>query len=84
VFLLSPKSCTNPWRDSGDRELDLGELTHGCCSSPSGPALPVRPVLLIGVTGVEAQWVLPQVNIRVSLLLSLCAAILSLGQFGAR
>jgi hypothetical protein len=29
VFLLSPKSCTNPWSDSGDRELDLGELTRG-------------------------------------------------------
>jgi hypothetical protein len=28
----------NPWSDSGDRELDLGELTRGCCSSPSGPA----------------------------------------------
>jgi hypothetical protein len=27
--LLSPKSCTNPWSDSGDRELDLGELTRG-------------------------------------------------------
>jgi hypothetical protein len=27
VFLLSPKSCANAWSDSGDRELDLGELT---------------------------------------------------------
>jgi hypothetical protein len=33
VFLLSSKSCTNPWSDSGDQELDLGELTRGCCSS---------------------------------------------------
>jgi hypothetical protein len=33
MFLLSPKSCANPWSDSGVRELDLGELTHGCCSS---------------------------------------------------
>jgi hypothetical protein len=24
VFLLSPKSCANPWSDSKDRELDLG------------------------------------------------------------
>jgi hypothetical protein len=23
VFLLSPKSCANPWSESGDRELDL-------------------------------------------------------------
>jgi hypothetical protein len=22
VFLLSPKSCANPWSESGDRELD--------------------------------------------------------------
>jgi hypothetical protein len=36
VFLLSPKSCTNLWSDSGDRELDLGELTCGCCSSSRG------------------------------------------------
>jgi hypothetical protein len=27
VFLLSPKSCANPWSESGDHELDLGELT---------------------------------------------------------
>jgi hypothetical protein len=33
VFLLSPKSCANLWSDSGDRELDLGELTRDCCSS---------------------------------------------------
>jgi hypothetical protein len=33
VFILSPKSCVNPWSDSGDRELDLGELTRGCYSS---------------------------------------------------
>jgi hypothetical protein len=33
VLLLSPKSCTNPWSNSGDRKLDLGELTRGCCSS---------------------------------------------------
>jgi hypothetical protein len=28
VSLLSPKSCAKPWSDSGDRELDFGELTH--------------------------------------------------------
>jgi hypothetical protein len=33
VFLLSPKSCANSWSESGDWELDLGELTRGCCSS---------------------------------------------------
>jgi hypothetical protein len=33
VFLLSPKSCLDPWSESGDRELDLEELTRGFCSS---------------------------------------------------
>jgi hypothetical protein len=33
VFLISPKSCSSPWSDSGDRSLDLEELTCGCCSS---------------------------------------------------
>jgi hypothetical protein len=33
VFLLSPKSCSDPWSESGDRQLDLEELTHGFCSS---------------------------------------------------
>jgi hypothetical protein len=33
VFLLSPKSCANPWSESGDRVLDLRELTCGHCSS---------------------------------------------------
>jgi hypothetical protein len=28
VFLLSPKSCSDPWSESGDRELDLEELTR--------------------------------------------------------
>jgi hypothetical protein len=29
VFPLSPKSCANPWSESGDQELDLEELTRG-------------------------------------------------------
>jgi hypothetical protein len=33
VFLLSPKSCLDPWSVSGDRELVLEELTRRCCSS---------------------------------------------------
>jgi hypothetical protein len=33
VFLISPKSFSSPWSDSGNRGLDLGELTRGCCSS---------------------------------------------------
>jgi hypothetical protein len=33
VFLPSPKSCADPWSESGDWELDLGELTRECCSS---------------------------------------------------
>jgi hypothetical protein len=40
-FLLSPKSCANPWSESGDRELDLEELTHGLCSSRAAQAPPV-------------------------------------------
>jgi hypothetical protein len=38
VFLLSPKSCLDPWSESGDRELDLEELTSGCCSSRAAQA----------------------------------------------
>jgi hypothetical protein len=30
VFLLSPKSCLDPWSKSGDRELDLEEFTIDC------------------------------------------------------
>jgi hypothetical protein len=41
VFLLSPKSCANLWSDSGDRELDLGVLTRGCCSSREAQATPI-------------------------------------------
>jgi hypothetical protein len=26
VFLQSPKACANPWSESGDRELELGDL----------------------------------------------------------
>jgi hypothetical protein len=39
VFLLSPKSCVNPWSESEDRELDLEELTSGLCSSRAAQAL---------------------------------------------
>jgi hypothetical protein len=39
--LLPPKSCSNPWSDSGDRGLDLGKLTRGCCSSRAAQATPV-------------------------------------------
>jgi hypothetical protein len=51
VFLLSPKSCSSPWSDSGDWSLDLEELTRGCCSSRAAQATPVWPVLLTGLTG---------------------------------
>jgi hypothetical protein len=36
-----PKSCSSPWSDLGDRSLDLGELTRGCCSSRAAMATPV-------------------------------------------
>jgi hypothetical protein len=41
VFLLSPKSCTSPWNDPGDRSLDLVELTCGSCSSRRAQVTPV-------------------------------------------
>jgi hypothetical protein len=69
VFQLSPKSCANPWSDLGDRELDLGELTRGCCSSRAAQVALVCPVLLTGLTGANHLWGLPRVNCwtRVSL-----------------
>jgi hypothetical protein len=41
VLLLSPKSCSDPWSELGDRELDLEELTHGFCSSQAAQVTPV-------------------------------------------
>jgi hypothetical protein len=76
VFLLSPKSCANPWSDSGDRELDLRELTRGCCSSrelKSHRSDQCR--LLVSFA---------RVNVWVSSLLFRVVALSSLGQFGAR
>jgi hypothetical protein len=75
VFLLSPKSCTNPWSDSGDRKLDLGELTRGCCSSRELRShRSDRCRLLLSFA---------RVNVWVSSLLFCGAAVSSLGQFGA-
>jgi hypothetical protein len=37
VFLLSPKSCANPWSETGDRELDLEELTRVMLFIPCCP-----------------------------------------------
>jgi hypothetical protein len=48
---IIPKVLFNPWSDSRDRSLDLGELTRGCCSSRAAQATPVWPVLLTGLTG---------------------------------
>jgi hypothetical protein len=39
VFLLSPKSCSNPQSESRDQELDLEELTRGFCSSRAAQVL---------------------------------------------
>jgi hypothetical protein len=55
VFLLSPKSCANPWSESGDRDLDLGELTCGLLFIPSCLGL-------TGLTGAEPLWDLRRVN----------------------
>jgi hypothetical protein len=35
VFLLSPKSCSDPWSESGDRELDLGGVDPRVLFIPS-------------------------------------------------
>jgi hypothetical protein len=69
VFLLSPKSCLDPWSESGDRELDLEELTRGFCSSRATQVPLARLVLLTGLTDVCPLWDLPLVSclIRVSL-----------------
>jgi hypothetical protein len=69
VFQLSPKSCSNPWSESRDRELDLEELTRGFCSSRAAQVSLVSPVLLTSLTSVTPLWDFPQVNclIRVSL-----------------
>jgi hypothetical protein len=48
VFLLSPKSCANSWSESGDRDLDLEELTRGLLFMP-------RAQVLAGVTGASHQ-----------------------------
>jgi hypothetical protein len=39
MFILSQKSCGNPWIELGDQELDLEELTLGLRSIPSCPGL---------------------------------------------
>jgi hypothetical protein len=41
VFLLSLKSCSDLWSESGDRKLDLDELTRGFCSSRAAHVTPV-------------------------------------------
>jgi hypothetical protein len=58
VFLLSPKSCTSPWSNSGEQSLDFGELTRGCCSSRRAQVTPVWLVPLTGLTGADPCWVL--------------------------
>ena len=70
MFLLSPKSCAKPWSESGDRELDLGELTRGRCSSRAAQARPVLPVLLTGLTGASPWWVFVSGNSFVRVVLS--------------
>jgi hypothetical protein len=77
VFLLSPKSCSSPWSDLGDRSLDLDELTHGCCLSRAAQATSVSPVLLTGLTGASHLWDFRRVNCLTCVSLGLGAA----GQF---
>jgi hypothetical protein len=74
VFLLSPKSCSDPWSESGDRELDL-ELTRGFRSSRTAQVTPVWLVLLTGLTSLSPLWDLPRVS---------CLIRVSLGCVGAR
>jgi hypothetical protein len=82
VFLLSPKSCANQWSNSGDHELDLGELSRECCSS--------RELRSHHLTGASLRFdrcrlllSFARVNIWVSSLLSRVAVVSRLGQFGA-
>jgi hypothetical protein len=72
-----PKSCSSPWSDSGDRSLDLEELTRRCCSSRAAQATPVKPMLLTGLTGASHLWDLPWVNCLTRVSFGLGAA----GQF---
>jgi hypothetical protein len=51
---------------------------------PERPSWPVWQVLLTGLTGAEALWVLPRLNSLVCSLLSRVAVVSSLGRFGAR
>jgi hypothetical protein len=76
VFQLSPKSCANPWSDSGDRELELGELTRGLLFIPRAQASPVLSVS----TSIGFSWL----NVLVSSLLSCVAAVSSSVRFGAQ
>jgi hypothetical protein len=39
VFLLSPKSCLDPWSESGDRELDLEDFDPRVLFIPSCPGV---------------------------------------------
>jgi hypothetical protein len=57
VFLQSPKSCANPWSKSGDRDLDLGDLTCGLLFIPSAQ-------VLTGLTGASQRfdWCRPLVG----------------------
>jgi hypothetical protein len=70
LFLLSAKSCSDSWSESGDWKLDLEDLMiRGFCSSRAGQVTPAWPVLLTGLTGVSPLWDLSRVScwIRVSL-----------------
>jgi hypothetical protein len=57
VFLLSPKSCANPWSESGDRELNLEELTRGLLFISSCPGV----IGLIGALD-RSDWCKPFVG----------------------
>jgi hypothetical protein len=74
VFLLSPKSCATPWSESGDRELDLEELTRGFCSLRAAQEPPVWSVLVTGMTGASPLWDLSRV---------ICLTRVSLGRVGS-
>jgi hypothetical protein len=64
-----PKVLFGSVEQSGDRELDLGELTRGFCSSRAAQVTPFWPLLLTGLTGLSPVWDLPRVScwIRASL-----------------
>jgi hypothetical protein len=59
---IPPKSCANPWSESGDRDLDLEELTRELLFTPSYPRLTGLTSACDRCDGCKVSWNLPRVN----------------------